>query len=47
AVKKTSFPEMGSSGSIVVNIPEIVEGEEIRDSSRKATSISILEEQSK
>ncbi|GJT25479.1 hypothetical protein Tco_0895416 [Tanacetum coccineum] len=49
--EKTSFLEMESSGSIVVNIPGSSKcarkGEKIGDSSRMATFVSILEEQSK
>ncbi|GJT88666.1 hypothetical protein Tco_1070383 [Tanacetum coccineum] len=40
AVKKTSFPEMECSGSIV-------KSEKFEDSSQMVTSVSILEEQSK
>ncbi|GJT69211.1 hypothetical protein Tco_0105759 [Tanacetum coccineum] len=50
AVKKNSFPEMESSGSIVVNILDICaykRSEKIGDSSQMATSVPILEEQSK
>ncbi|GKC66485.1 hypothetical protein Tco_1099083 [Tanacetum coccineum] len=44
AVKKTSFPETECSGSIVVSIPNVVEGksEKIGDTSRMVASVSIL-----
>ncbi|GJQ96205.1 hypothetical protein Tco_0007344 [Tanacetum coccineum] len=46
AVKKTSFPEMECSGSIVVSIPDVVKGKskKIGDTSRMVASVSILEE---
>ncbi|GJR08713.1 hypothetical protein Tco_0791365 [Tanacetum coccineum] len=49
AVKKTSFPEMECSGSIVVSIPDVVEGksEKFGDTSRMIASFSILEEPTK
>nr|GEY87532.1 hypothetical protein [Tanacetum cinerariifolium] len=48
AVKKTSFPEMKCSSSIVVSVPDVVEdldkSKKIEDASRMVSSVSILGE---